>query len=293
MSESNNDRFAGKQRLADHVFADLMGFRVRDVLLVSSPYDSYILEEDGFLSESLDVEYHQLNLSAAPRVTRVATGEEALDLLMENRYDLVISMGRLGEMDARQFGRAVKDLYSDLPVVLLAYTPTDAARIKHMGDPTLIDRVFIWRGDVRIFLAIIKFIEDMRNVDRDTELAGVRTIILIENSVRFYSSYLPLLYTELMKQNQALMMDGVNASERLRRMKARPKVLLAETFEEGWELFERHRRHILGVISDARFPREGNSDPHAGIEFVRRVRAEDPEEEVRILLGRAERGETR
>lgn len=277
MSESTDDRFAGKQRLADHVFADLMEFRIRDVLLVSSPYDSYILEEDGFLSESLDVEYHQLNLSAAPRVTRVATGEEALELLLEYRYDLVISMARLGEMDARQFGRAVKDLYSDIPIVLLAYTPTDAARIKQMGDPSLIDRVFIWRGDVRIFLAIIKFIEDLRNVERDSDLAGVRTIILVENSVRFYSSYLPLLYTELMKQNQALMVDGVNASERLRRMKARPKVLLAETFEEGWELFERHRRHILGVISDARFPREGRSDPHAGIEFVRRVRAEDPD----------------
>ena len=146
--------------------------------------------------------------------------------------------------------------------------------MKDNCDPSVIDQVFIWRGDVRILLAICKYIEDLKNVRRDTELAGVRTIMLVENSVRFYSSYLPMLYTEIMKQNQALMADGVNDIQRLRRMKARPKVLLAETFEEGWEIFDdieaSARRHLRCPL-----PQGGRIDPVAGIDFVRRIMEED------------------
>jgi hypothetical protein len=261
----------------DDVFGDLMSFRVRDILLVSSAYDSYILEEDGLLGESLDVEYLQLNLSSAPRITRVATGEEALALLNARHFDLVITMARLGEMDVRKFGRMVKERYPHIPVVLLAYSSTEAARLKESEWRAAIDQVFIWRGDFRIFLAIIKYVEDRHNVEPDMTLAGVRVIILIENSVRFYSSYLPMLYMELMRQNQLVMADGVNAKQRIRRMRARPKILLAENFEEGWELFERYRDHVLGIITDARYPREGRADPEAGLEFVRRVKTLDPD----------------
>jgi CheY-like chemotaxis protein len=259
------------------VFRDLMSYRVREVLLVSSLYDSYILEEDGQLSESLDAEFYQLNLATSPRITQVSTADEALAVLEKRPFDLVITMARLGGMDARVFARLIKSAHPDLPVVLLADNHFEAHRIKELNQPPVLDQIFVWRGDVGLFLAIIKFIEDRRNVGRDTERAGVRTIILIENSVRFYSSYLPLLYTELTKQTQALMADGVNARQRLRRMRARTKILLAETFEEGWELFESYRAFTLGVISDARFPREGESDPEAGLEFVRRVKAEDPD----------------
>jgi hypothetical protein len=249
-----------------------MPHRVRDILLVSSAYDSYILEDDGLLGESLDVEYLQLNLSAAPRITRVATGEEALALLGARHIDLVITMTRLGEMDVRKFGRMVKERYPHIPVVLLAYNSGEAARLKESEWRAAIDQVFIWRGDFRIFLAIIKYVEDRQNIEHDIRLAGVRVLILIENSVRFYSSYLPLLYTELMRQNQRVMADGVNAKQRIRRMRARPKIVLAENFEEGWDLFERYRDHVLGIISDARYPREGRPDPAAGLEFVRRVK---------------------
>jgi CheY-like chemotaxis protein len=259
------------------VLRELMSYRVREVLLVSSLYDSYILEEDGQLSESLDAEFYQLNLATSPRITQVPTAEEALALLEKRPFDLVITMARLGGMDARVFARVIKNAHPDLPVVLLADNHFEAHRLKELNQPPILDQVFVWRGDVALFLAIIKFIEDRRNVRRDTELAGVRTIILIENSVRFYSSYLPLLYTELTKQTEALMADGVNARQRLRRMRARTKILLAETFEEGWELFQSYRAFTLGVISDARFPRGGESDPEAGLEFVRRVKAEDPD----------------
>ncbi|MDM7916137.1 MAG: histidine kinase, partial [Candidatus Eisenbacteria bacterium] len=188
-------------------------------------------------------------------------------------------------MDLRAFGRAVKRTRPDLAVVLLAYNPTEAARVKEMiastrargEDPPPVDQVFIWHGDVRILLAIVKHFEDQRNVERDTELAGVRAILLVENSVRFVSSYLPLLYTELVKQNQRLMADGVNARQRLRRMKARPKILLAETFEEGWALFERYRDTLLGILLDCGFCKDGKEDPDAGLEFLRRVKQAEPD----------------
>jgi CheY-like chemotaxis protein len=259
------------------VFRDLMGFRVREVLLVSSLYDSYILEEDGQLSESLDAEFYQLNLASSPRITQVPTADEALALLDKRPFDLVITMVRLGGMDPRVFARTIKERQPGLPVVLLADNHFEAHRIKELNRPPVLDQVFVWRGDVALFLAIIKFVEDRRNVGRDTELAGVRAIILIENSVRFYSAYLPLLYTELTKQTEALMADGVNARQRLRRMRARTKILLAETFEEGWELFERFCPFTLGIITDGRFPRGGVSDPEAGFEFVRMVKREDPD----------------
>ena len=257
------------------VFRDLMAYRVREVLLVSSLYDSYILEEDGQLSESLDAEFYQLNLLTSPRITQVSTADEALALLDRRPFDLVITMARLGGMDPRAFARRVRERHPDLPLVLLADNHFEAHRVKESNQPGLLDQVFVWRGDVALFLAIIKFIEDRRNLARDTEVAGVRAIILIENSVRFYSSYLPLLYTELTKQTQTLMADGVNVRQRLRRMRARTKILLAESFEEGWDLFERYRAFILGIITDARFPFRGVSDPEAGLEFVRRVKAND------------------
>jgi CheY-like chemotaxis protein len=263
------------------VFRDLIGYRVRELLLVSSRYDSYILEEDGQLAESLDAEFYQLNLASSPRITQASSADEALTMLGHRSFDMVITMARLGAMDPRRFARTVKATHPELPVVLLADNHFEAHRIKESGEPVF-DQVFVWRGNVTLFLAIIKLIEDLRNVAQDTELAGVRTIILIENSVRFYSSYLPLLYAELTKQTHALMADGVNPRQRLRRMKARAKILLAETFEEGWSLFEKYHPFTLGVISDARFPHGGHSDPGAGLEFARRVKAADADMPVLI-----------
>lgn len=266
----------------DELLRGLMRFRVRDILLVSSRYDSYILLQDAFLGESLDLEYRQLNLSAAPQITQVESGAEALAALAARSYDLVITMARLGEMALREFARTAKSRHPDLPLVLLASSPAEAGRLKEGGGAEGVDQVFVWRGDVRIFLAIIKYVEDRRNAEADARLAGVRAILLIENSVRFYSSYLPLLYTEIVKQTASLMADGVNAMQRLRRMKARPKVLLAESFEEGWGLYQRHRDWVLGIITDARFPRAGRVDPEAGLEFTRRVKETDPDMPVLV-----------
>ncbi|MEZ4649903.1 MAG: PEP/pyruvate-binding domain-containing protein [Candidatus Eisenbacteria bacterium] len=255
----------------------LMSFRIREVLLVASDYDSYILEEDGQLAESLDVEFYQLKLSWAPRILTAPNAETALELLETRPFDLVITMSRLGGMAVQEFGRKVKARRAGMPVVLLADNPLEAARIKEMGPASGIDQSFVWRGDVAVFLAIIKYIEDRINVRNDARLAGVRVILLIENSVRFYSAYLPLLYQEVMKQTNSLMADGVNTQQRLRRMKARAKILLAETFEDGWRLFEEYKEFLLGIVTDARFPRAGVADREAGLEFVRRAREVDPD----------------
>ncbi len=258
-------------------FRDLMPFRIREVLLVSSQYDSYILEEDGRLAESLDAEFLDFRLSHAPHITQVSTGEAAQHVLETRPIDLVISMTRLGDMDVLQFGRSLKEKRPDLPLVLLADSPASASRVKDQNVGNVFDQVFVWRGDTTLFLAIIKYIEDRENVENDTNHAGVRTIILIENSVRFYSTYLPFLYAELMKQTQALIGDVANARQRLRRLKARPKILLAETYEDGWALYEQYRAFTLGIISDARFARGGSIEPEAGLEFVQRVKQVDPD----------------
>jgi hypothetical protein len=258
----------------------LMPNRVRNILLVSSLYDSFIFEEDGRLAEVLSAEYQDLNLRFAPRVERVSTGAEALDRLRDGSHDLVISMLRVGDMGIRDFGRAVKEIDPSIPVVLLAYNTRELAQLETGPALEGVDRVFVWLGDHTLFLAIIKSIEDRLNVAHDVAAAGVQSLIVVEDSVRFYSAYLPMLYTELVKQTQALMTEGVNRMQRLVRMRARPKILLATSYEEAEALYARHRDHLLGAIVDAGFPRNGAIDPGAGLAFARLIKADTPDRPV-------------
>ncbi len=264
-------------------FHRLLPTRVQNLLLVCSLYESFILEEDGLLADLISSEFVELNLSHAPRVSRATTGREALELIAEREFDLVITMTRLGGWNVTEFAKEVKNIRPDLPVVVLADEPRELARYsglrRHRGP---IDQIFVWRGDAKILVAIIKYMEDRLNAEHDTRVGDVRVIILIENSVRFYSSYLPLIYTELMKQTQMLMSEGLNRVRKLLRMRARPKILLAETFEEAWELYTKFSDNLLGVISDVRFPRSGVLDSAAGLEFVRRMKCDSPH--IPVLL---------
>ncbi len=253
-------------------FHNLMPNRVQNVLLVSSLYESFILEEEGLVSEMITSEFMDMNLSHAPRVSRVSTGAEALQALEAFPIDLVITMTRLGNLNVAEFAMAVKALKPNLPVVVLAEDARDLERQPALRNRRCIDRVFVWNGDAKMLLAIIKLVEDQLNVEHDTRVGDVRVIIVIENSVRFYSVYLPLIYTELVKLTQSLMAEGINLMQRLLRMRARPKILLAETFEEAWELYQKYCGQLLGVITDVRFPRNGKLDPEAGLEFTRRVK---------------------
>ncbi len=281
-------------------FHNLMPHRVQNVLLVSSLYECFILEEEGLLNELITSEYLDLNLSHAPRVTRVSTAQEALESIRGGEIDLVITMTRLSGLSVAEFSKAVKGIRPNLPVVVLAGEPeqlfggsgrgrlpggADNFRSEHHG---CIDRIFVWNGDSKMLLAIIKFVEDFLNVEHDTRVGDVRVIVLVENSVRFYSAYLPLIYTQVVRLTQSLIREGLNHMHRLLRLRARPKILLAETFEEAWELYASYSHHLLGVISDIRFPRSGRIDSNAGLEFTRRIRQDQPH--LPVLLQSSDHG---
>jgi len=247
-------------------FDSLMQHRIRNILLISSLFDSFILEEDGQLAQFVTGDYVEFSLSYAPHIKRTSTGQEALDLLAGERFDLIIIVRRLIDIDLIEFADEAKRVSPGLPIVFLAYHTREL--ISDVRASKIIDRAFIWNGDIKIILAIIKYIEDKLNVDADTRLVGVRVIILIEDSVRFYSTYLPLIYTEIMRQTSALMTEGINQANRLLRSRARPKILLAETFEEGKLLLDKYRDYLLGVISDVKFARSGEIDSEAGFNFA-------------------------
>lgn len=264
-------------------FHNLMRYRVRDILLVSSLYDSYIFEEDNRLYELIRQEYQGLNLSHSPELINVSNGEEAIRIAKEEkRFDLIITTLHIEDMSAFTFAKKVKESGLDIPVVLLSYDNREMTDLISTKDISVFYKVFIWQGDYRIVLGIIKFLEDRLNVEHDTKHVGVQSIILIEDNISFYSSYLPLIYTEVLKQSQSLISEGINLSHKFLRMRARPKILLCSSFEEGWEYFEKYEEYILGIISDVDFTREGKRDPNAGILFAKKVKERKPD--VPVLL---------
>ncbi|OPL18233.1 MAG: hypothetical protein AVO35_06935 [Candidatus Aegiribacteria sp. MLS_C] len=277
MQDRRLDEVVGRRGDETVPFYSLMSRRIRNVLLVSSLYDSYTLEEDGRFTEVLFSEYLSLNLRYAPRIVRVSTGEEALERLGTEDFDLVISMLNIGSMHFDQLGKAIKERVPGLPFVVLAYTGRDLRVFEEKGRLESVDQVFIWQGDVRLFLAIIKSVEDRLNAEHDSSVAGVKCIILVEDSIRFCSSYLPMLYTELMEQTQMLMTEGVNQMQKLMRMRARPKILHADDYEGGLQLYRSFRENLLGVILDVRFRKDGVEYPRAGFQLAEEIRSGSPE----------------
>jgi hypothetical protein len=255
----------------------LMPRKVSNLLLVSSLYDYHTFTEDGTLSEMLFSEFLDLDLRFTPSIERVSTAEEALEKLRTEPYDLVISMAKVGDMNVREFGEAVQSIAPDVPVVLLACSPRELSVLPPLEDLKGIDTIFVWLGDVRLFFAIIKHIEDRRNAWHDAGVAGVRSIMLVEDSVQFYSSYLPMLYSEILSRTRALTAESVTRTQKMMRMRARPKVLLARTYEEAMRLHEQYRSKLLGVIVDAALPRDGKVDPEAGFHFARLLREQTPD----------------
>jgi CheY-like chemotaxis protein len=264
-------------------FQNLMRVRIRDVLLVSSLYDLYLFEEDGRLYELIRNEYQGLHLSHSPELTRVSSGKEAIALAKEEkRFDLIITTLHIEDMNVLKFARMVREAGLETPIVLLAYDNRELKDLVTHHDTSVFTRIFIWQGDFRLIIAIIKHIEDRVNVDHDTRIVGVQSIILIEDNVRYYSSFLPLIYTEILNQSQRLISEGINLSHKFLRMRARPKILLCAAYEEAWDFFEKYEDYVLGVISDIDFERNGQPDPRAGIEFAKNVKARQAD--IPILL---------
>lgn len=270
-------------------FHDLARHQIHEILLVSSLYDSFILAEDGQLNELILSESLDLNLRHPPALTHVSTGAEAMALARARRqYNLIITSMQVGDMDAPTLARKVREAGLDLPVVILGYDSRELSDFaeRYSGDD--IAGVFLWQGDVGILLAIVKYIEDRLNVAHDTGLEGVQAIIVIEDSIRFYSSFLPVIYSELMNQSHQLVPEGINLSHKLMRLQARPKILLCRTFEDAWRDFETYEENILGVISDIEFPKNGALCRDAGVQLARQVRELQPD--VPVMLQSSDPG---
>ena len=275
--------FGGARNGRASSLQDLMRFRVQNILFVSSLYESFIMSEDGQLNELILTKFLDLNLNQAPNITRVPSGAQALTLARDKRFDVIITSLQLGDMNAAELGRSVRAAELDLPVLVLAYDHQevkDFERRYGFGD---LERVFIWQGDARILLAMVKLEEDRRNVEFDASL-GVPVLLVVEDSVRYYSSFLPVIYSAVMKLTQSIVSEGVNLYQRLLRMRARPKILLATTFEEAWSYFTAYQDNIIGVISDVEFPRgvDGEPSSSAGLDLAERIREARPD--VPILL---------
>ena len=261
--------------ITSHIFHSLMPFKVREILLVSSLYDAFIIEEEGLISELVIEEYRHLLLSSPPHVTRVSSGEEAISQLKKNDYDLVITMSKNIGMDPFEFGKTTKNISEDLPIVLLATDLADLNTVQHKNKEG-IDKIFFWNGDPNLFLSIIKLVEDQINASYDTENGNVQIIIMVEDSIRYHSMLLPILYTELVQQTHRSLSEDFNEIQRLLRRRVRPKILLAETYEEGMELYKKFKDNLLGIISDVTYPRKGIIDSNAGHEFIKYIKKESP-----------------
>lgn len=261
--------------------------RVRDILLVSTFYDAFIFEQEGQLSDLIFGEYKQLNLTTAPRINSVPTASEAINALTGRKYDLVITMMRIGDMTPFQLARYVKENYNNTPVLLLLNNKADFALIeKYKEEMKYIDKTYLWSADTKLFLAMVKNMEDVMNVEHDTNKGLVRVILLVEDSINYYSLYLPILYGVVMRQTQRLIEEELNDANRRLRMRVRPKILLARNYEEAIEIYEKYREYLLCVISDVRFDRAGHEDPHAGFKLIKRIRSEMTD--IPVILQSAE-----
>ena len=272
--------------LKDVSFVNLMTRRIFNVLIVANPYDAFMLEDDGRVDEKIFDEYMELGLRYPPTFTQVTTIEEAERVLKTTDVDLVICMPGNADNDAFDVARAIKAGSPAIPCVVL--TPFSHGITKRMEneDLSVFDYVFCWLGNTNLILSIIKLIEDKMNIEHDIAEAGVQMILLVEDGIRFYSSILPNLYNYILLQAKSFSTEALNPHAASQRKRGRPKVLLARTYEEAMELYGKYGDNALGVISDARFPREGRKDPEAGLRLLREIRKRD--EYVPLILQSAE-----
>jgi len=270
-------------------FENLMPFKVQNILLVSSLYDSFILREDGRLNELLIDESLDLNLQQIPGITHVSSCAEAVTLARSNpQFNLIVTNLAVGDMDAAHLAREVKRAGLDVPVVVLAYDYREIKNFVAKNPVTDIERIFLWQGNARILIAIVKYVEDKRNVLHDTRAMGVPVLLVVEDNIRYYSSFLPVIYTELIKQSRRVIQEGINVAHKLVRMQARPRILLSSNFEDAAQLVEEYRDYLFGLVSDVEFPWEGQLSPEAGFELARLVKSLVPDVPVVLQTSRTE-----
>ncbi|MEE4175893.1 MAG: PEP/pyruvate-binding domain-containing protein [Bacteroides sp.] len=272
-------KFLIKHNSDRDIYHDLMQYKVREILLVANLYDAYNIEQEGRFFEQVTGEYYQLNLSSAPRITGVSTPEEALEKLEEKNFDLVIVMMGVDKSTPIQLSRIIKQIYPTVPIFLLLNNNSDIAMFED-GNKQIapIDKIFVWNGDSKVFLAMVKYNEDRYNVENDIRIGMVRVILLVEDSARYYSRYLPILYSIVIEQTQQLI-EEVNTDElyKLLKMRVRPKVLLASSYKEAVQLFSKYQDNMLCIISDAKFEKDGRLDESAGISLIKYAKEKIPD----------------
>lgn len=269
-------RFLNRHNAERDLFHDLMPFKVKEILLVATLYDAYSIEKEGRFSDHMLGQYHQLNLSSLPRVTGVSKLEEALDELLNKHYDMVIVMMGVDKQTPLLLSRKIKEEYPYVPIFFLLNNNRDIDLFeKEEIRFDFVNRVFVWNGDSKMFFAMVKLLEDQVNVENDTAMGFTKVILLVEDSPKYYSRYLPLIYSIVLEQTKHLI-DDVNTDElyKVLKLRGRPKILLASTYEEAIDIFNRYREYVLCVISDARFPRKGKPDTMAGVELIRFVKSQ-------------------
>ena len=254
-------------------FDKLMQNRINKVLIVCSNYDYYMLEEDGRIDERIFNEYTSLNLRYPPSFIHANSSRRAIKMLASDKIDIVITWLDIGNYKAFETSKKIKEAFPDVPIAALSHYSSELRSKLQKGNTGIIDFVFHWNGNVDIFLAIIKLTEDRMNAERDINDIGVKAILLVEDSLKFYSRYIPLIYKVILKQTQAFMSEGLNEHRKMLLMRGRPKILLATTFEEGISLFNNYRNNLLGVISDVNYFKDGVRNKEAGFLFLDYVRS--------------------
>ena len=273
------EKYLPDDSLAQYRF---MKYRIHKILLVCCSYDGYILEEDGHIESQINQEYLDLNMSNPPSFTRVSSTREALEALAEDdSYDFILTMYNVGEPDVFTFAKLAKERHPQIPIALLTSFSKDIYRRLGEQDRSGLDYIFCWHGNTDLIIAIIKLVEDKMNAEEDISVGGVQAILLVEDSIRFYSTYLPELYKLILLQNTEFLKDAFNEQQQVLRKRARPKILLARSYEEAVELYDRYKQNLLGVISDVGFvlhredPAESEK-PDAGIDLCRRIKNDNP-----------------
>ena len=269
-------------------FENLMPFKVHNILLVSSLYDSFILREDGRLNELLIDQSLDLSPEHVPGITHVSSCAEAAELARSQQFNLIVTNLTVGDMNAAQLATEVKQAGLDVPVVVLGYDYREIKNFVARNPVTDIERIFLWQGNARILIAIVKYIEDQRNVLHDTRAMGVPVLLVVEDNIRYYSSFLPMIYTELIKQSRRVIQEGLNVAHKLVRMQARPRILLSSNFEDASRLVQEYRNYLFGMVSDVEFPWEGKLSPEAGFELARMVKSLVPDAPVVLQTSRTE-----
>jgi len=264
-------------------YHELMAYRVADILIVSSPYDAFIMEEEGRLSDRIINQYKGLNLSKPPKLTLAFSVTEAFEHLERKPFDLILAMPGLAGMDIYAFGKQVKEQHSQIPFYLLFHNTCDINQCANADQEAAVDRTYIWGGKAELLLAIIKNFEDEKNVAFDTHNAKVRVIIMVEDSPYHYSSLLPVLYKHIVLQTQSVMDDSINEEQRILKRRGRPKILLAHDYDQAMTLFERYRPYLLSVFTDMRYAINRQEDPYAGRKLLTRIKSEIPDLPTLIL----------